>query len=88
MDVSHKLLPDAQSGEESVLTGKSAAVNEKQAIKKWPLIINNPRIIVFLPLSPMCHLPENKMNQPEAIRASCDLCPSHDNLAPMFSLDS
>lgn len=95
VDVSHKLqgliwgllLPDAQSPEESALSGKSAVFNKKQAIKKCPLIKNNPRIIVFLPPSPMCHLPVDKMKQYEAISASGDLCPSYNHLAPTFSLD-
>lgn len=81
------LLPNAQSLEESVLSGKSALFNKNQAIKKWPLIRNNPRIIVFLTPSLMCHLPENKMKQHEVIRTSCGLCPSHDHLASVFSLD-
>lgn len=45
-------LPNAQSPEEIVLNGKAAIFNKKQAIKKCPLIINNPRIIVFFPPAP------------------------------------
>lgn len=81
------LLSDARCPGEIVLSDKPAVLSKKQTIRKQFLMINNPRITVFLSPSPTCHLPEDKTKQHEAVWVSCRPCPFHHLLVSMYSLD-
>lgn len=80
-------MPKAPFPGEIILSDKPVVFSKKQTMRKWPLMINNPRIIVFLSPSPACHLPEDKTKQQEGVRVRCSPCPFHHPLAPMFSSD-